>query len=158
MCACVCVCVGMRAWVRMGACVSVCWCVCVCVRVRARACVCACTVHVVICSKHSYLLCVLKLLFSGLLYINYYYCNYMHTYVNTVKMLIKDSLNNGHITFNLFKGQVLWFLQDHDNTIIHLKEYNLCVTVKLQFKLHQNKLVPRCPLFRDSTVNYTVNL
>ena len=47
-----------------------------------------------------------------------------------VELLLKDTLNKGHNTFNL-KGQVLWSLQDHGNTILPLKEDNLCIAVKL---------------------------
>ena len=36
---------------------------------------------------------------------------------------------------SLYKGQVLWSLQDHGNTILPLKEDNLCITVKLCQKL-----------------------
>ena len=48
----------------------------------------------------------------------------------------------------LCKGQILWSLQYHGNTILPLKEDNLSITVKSCQKL----LVPKCPLFRGSTV------
>ena len=53
--------------------------------------------------------------------------------IYVVEPLLKDTLNKGHNTFNLslYKGQVLWSLQDHGNTILPLQEDNLCITVKL---------------------------
>ena len=47
----------------------------------------------------------------------------------TVESLLKDTLNKGHAP--LYKGQALWPLQDHGNTILPLKEDNLSITVKL---------------------------
>ena len=52
----------------------------------------------------------------------------MQNYI-TVESLLKDTLNKGHLA--LYKGQALWSLQDHGNTILPLKEDNLSVTVKL---------------------------
>ena len=68
----------------------------------------------------------------------------------TIEPLLKDTPNKGHNTFDLsiYKGQILQSLQDHGITILPLKEDNLSITVKLCQKL----LVPKCPLFKGSTV------
>ena len=47
--------------------------------------------------------------------------------------MVEPLLMNFHLT-SLYKGQDLWSLQDHNNTMLPLKEDNLCITVTL----HQN--------------------
>ena len=47
--------------------------------------------------------------------------------ITTVEPLLKDTLNKEHLS----KGQALWSLQDHGNTILPLKEDNFSITVKL---------------------------
>ena len=50
--------------------------------------------------------------------------------VATVEPLLKDTLNKGHnYILPLCKGQILWSLQYHGNTILPLKEDNLSITV-----------------------------
>ena len=70
--------------------------------------------------------------------------------VYTVEPLLKDTPNKGHNTFDLSKKD--WSLQDHGYTILPLKDDNLSITVNLCQKL----LVPKCPLFRGSTVHANV--
>ena len=50
-----------------------------------------------------------------------------HVNLYTVEPLLKKTPNKGH----LYKEQALWSLQDHGNTMLHLKEDNLSITVKL---------------------------
>ena len=64
----------------------------------------------------------------------------------TLEPLSKDTLNKGHNTFNLsIKDKFCGPYRTIGNTILPLKEDNLCIIVKL----HQ---FPKCPLFRSSTV------
>ena len=48
--------------------------------------------------------------------------------IYTVEPLLNDTPNKGYLSI---KGQALWSLQDHGNTILPLKEDNLSITIKL---------------------------
>ena len=48
-------------------------------------------------------------------------------FYSAVEFPLKDTPNKEH----LYKGQALWSLQDHGNTILPLKEDNLSIAVKL---------------------------
>ena len=48
-------------------------------------------------------------------------------FIKNCQSIIPRTLNKGHNTFNLSikKGQVLWSLQDHGNTILPLKNIKI---------------------------------
>ena len=65
------------------------------------------------------------------------------TYPYTVEPLLIDIPHKGHKTFDLSVKDKFC-----GNTILPLKEDNISITVKLCQKL----LVPKCPLFRGSSI------
>ena len=72
-------------------------------------------------------------------------CNY----IATVKG--PSELQSYYITIILLplcKGQILWSLHDHDNTVLLLKENNLCIYKSIITA----KVITKYPLFRVSTV------
>lgn len=69
--------------------------------------------------------------------------------MNKMECLSKDSPNGSYLA--LYKAQILYSQQNHVNTILTLKEDKL-------LKLHQNWLIPRCPLNRGSTTVGTIIL
>ena len=72
------------------------------------------------------------------------------SYIATVKG--PSELQSYYITIILlpiYKGQILWSLHNHGNTILLLNENNLC---RIYNSIITAKVITKYPLFRVSTV------